>query len=34
MPNWLPESQLKSATILPVILVEFADFFSRNSGIP
>ena len=29
MPNWLPESQLESATFFSVILVESATFFSR-----
>ena len=34
MPDWLPESQLQSATSLPGILVESATFFSGISWNP
>ena len=34
MPNWLPESQLESATFLPGIPVESATFFQWNPRNP
>ena len=34
MPNWLPESQLETATILPGIQLESATFFTVIPGVP
>ena len=34
MPNWLPDSQMESATFFPGIPVESATFFSGIPGIP